>query len=462
MTFKRDLGWQNLELTYRSSIASQFARYALGLNYEMLPPDVVYQAKRCLLDTLGCAIGAYEAPGRPMVEEFVKELGGPEEATVFGSGRRTSAPNATLVNSFMVRFLDYNDIEHWGHCSDTIPSILAVSEREKASGCDFLTSLVISYELRGRVGESVSPTVWHQNGWVRESICGLTMPPTLGRLMVLNEEQIANAIGICASGSIPLGILDAAGEEFTMRKNLRMGFVAHDAILSCMLAKTGFTGPIRVVEGEDGMNQVMFQGKMDFERMTDFSGWRILRTNFKALCANNANHGHLYATLAIVKEHDLKPDDIAAVHITRRQPRKCTFACKYPRNAESADHSSIWTTAIAIKERWVGPDSIKPKNFTDPVVLDLIEKITEETDPSMALEAGKSEIVTKDGRRFQQHNTTFHGKGDDPLTDEELEHKFREMAIKCMSEKQIRQIFDAVLNVEKLDNMGKLMKLMIF
>ncbi len=126
MTFTCDLTWQNLDLVYRSSIAYQFARYALTLNYESLPQDVVHQAKRCLLDALGCAIGAYHAPGRPICEALVKELGGPEEATVFGSGLRTSAPNATLVNSLLVRFLDYNDIGGGCHNSDAIPAILAV------------------------------------------------------------------------------------------------------------------------------------------------------------------------------------------------------------------------------------------------------------------------------------------------------------------------------------------------
>ncbi|UCG67377.1 MAG: MmgE/PrpD family protein [Deltaproteobacteria bacterium] len=156
MALTRDLAWQNLDLAYRSSVAYQFARYALGLDYESLPQDVVHQAKRCLLDALGCAIGAYEAPGCPICEALVKDLGGPQEATVFDSGLRTSAPNATLVNSFLVRFLDYNDLGGGGHNSDAISGILAISEREKAGGPDLLASLVVSYELGARVSESIT------------------------------------------------------------------------------------------------------------------------------------------------------------------------------------------------------------------------------------------------------------------------------------------------------------------
>lgn len=470
MTLQRDLAWQNLELVYKASVARQFARYALGLNYEMFPKEVVHQAKRCLLDALGCAIGAYDAPGRPICEALVKELGGPEEATVFGSGLHTSAPNATLVNSFMVRYLDYNDLGGGGHNSDSISGILAVSEREKISGRDFLTSLVISYELGVRVVESSAEGYggFEDKGWTTDIRGGLTMPAALGKLMGLNEEQIANAIGACACYSLPLGILDSNREENVMSKNLRFGFVAYNAILACMLAKKGFTGPMRIVEGDKGIRQIIMQGDLDLERMTDFSGWRILNTRFKTLCANATTQGHIMATLAIVKENDLKPEDIAAVHIktSLREARHTTTPSKkYPRNGENADHSAFYGNALAIKERAFGPESFKPEKFTDPVVLELIEKITVEADPSMPIRSaqGISEIITKDGRRFQKRVDIPHGFGpDDPLTDEELETKFREMAIKYMSEEQIKKIFDTIWNVESLDNMSKLIELMVF
>jgi hypothetical protein len=112
----------------------------------------------------------------------------------------------------------------------------------------------------------------------------------------------------------------------------------------------------------------------------------------------------------------------------------------------------------------LGPDQFKPEKFTDPVVLDLIERITVEGDPSMPDHGygGISEIVTKDGRKFQKHIVTPHGRGDDPLSDGDLEDKFREMAVKHMGEAQIQKIFDAVWNTEKLDDMNKLMRLMVF
>ena len=101
MTRPRDLAWQNFESVLKSSVAYQFARYALGTSYESLPPEVVHAAKRILLDTLGCAVGAYAAPGRRIIEDTIKEFGGKAEATLFGSWLRTTAMNATLLNCFI-------------------------------------------------------------------------------------------------------------------------------------------------------------------------------------------------------------------------------------------------------------------------------------------------------------------------------------------------------------------------
>jgi 2-methylcitrate dehydratase len=457
MSYKRDLALKTIDTLNESSITYYFARYALGLNYEMLPDDVVHQAKRCLLDTLGVAIGGYDAPGRSICEAVARELGGAEEATLFGSGLRTSILNATLVNGFMVRYLDYMDLGGGGHNSEAVPSILAVSERGKVGGRDFLNSLVISYELGARVGASL-PNLGAK--WRNNIRGGLNMPPALGKLMGLNAEQIANAMGICASHSLPLGILDGDKEEYTMTKNVNFGFVAQNAILACMLAKKGFTGPIRIVEGDKGFSDVITQGEMNLERLKDLSGWLILKTMFKPLCANGTTIPHVLATLAVVKEHDLKVEDVKAVRITacpREARHTTTLGKRYPRNGETADHSAFYANAIAIKERAFGPESFKPEKFTDPIVLDLIEKITVNADPNMESYSGVSEITTKDGRKLQKRID-----GIPHLSDAELEKKFSEMALKYMGREQTRKLIDTVWNVESLTDMSQLTRLMIF
>jgi len=490
MTFQRDLAWQQLDLVHRSSIAHHIARYALAVDYAALPAEVVHQAKRCVLDALGCAIGAADAPGRAICEETVREIGGPPEATVFCSGLRTSALNASLVNSFLVRFLDYNDIGGGSHNSDALASVLAVAEREKRTGKDFLTALVISYEIGARFRDAVSTGLDHfselksdsreasavvprhagaqksleERGWTADIRAGLNQPAALGKLMGLTESQIANAIGICLSHTLPLGILDADREENVMAKNIRFGWAAHDAIVACLLAKRGFTGPVRIIESDGGIRHVVAQDAMDLERLVDFGGWRIMKTKFKAMPANATTAGHVAATLAIVTEHDLRPEDIASVHI-RASIRECrhttTPAKKYPRNAESADHSAFYANALAIKERAFGLNSITPAKFTDPVVLDLIEKITVEADPGLGAFQGVSRIVTTDGRQFEKRIDVPRGLGD-PLTDAELEEKFVEMARPRLGAQQTKALIERCWKVDRIADLGELTQLMIF
>jgi 2-methylcitrate dehydratase len=186
---------------------------------------------------------------------------------------------------------------------------------------------------------------------------------------------------------------------------------------------------------------------------------------FKALASNSSTQGHVFATLGIVQEHDLKPADIAEVHIKaplRESKHTTTASKKYARNAESADHSAFFANAMVIKERAFGPRAVRSENFTDPVVLDLIERITVEADPTLTGRQGASEIVTKDGRRFSKRVLVPHGIGNDPLTDKELERKFTENCAPYMDDRRVGDLIDACWNVDRLDDLGRLTELTVF
>jgi len=465
MTSPQQASWDELDRQYSASVARQFARYALSLRYEDLPEDVVHHGRRSLLDGLGCAIGGYAAPGRPACEAAARALGGPPEATVFGSGLRTGAASATLVNCFMMRFLEYNDVGGGNHNEEAIPALFAVSERERRSGRDFLTALVVSYELGARVISAASggPSAYDKHGWSTDARGGLNMPPAIGRLMDLDEAQIAHATAICAGRGVPLGILDADKEENSMAKNLRFGQITRDAIVACLLAKAGLTGPLRVVEGDGGYRDGILRGDLDLAALTDFRSWKIRDTRFKRLCANGSTQGYLHAAINIVTDNDLKPADIASVKIgaSAREARHTTaIAKKYPRNAETADHSAYYATAFAIKERHFGPASSDPRYFSDPVILDLIEKIDVRHDPALPPRSreGICEITTTDGRVFTMHCNALV----DVLGDSELEAKFRDTAQTYLSAAQIQQAFDVIWTIEKAPDMRALAKVMTF
>jgi 2-methylcitrate dehydratase len=458
------------------TVAGKLAKYAGALTFEDLPSEVVHQTKRVLIDALGCCIGAFEAEASKIVHSLVEDLGGPAESTVIGSGLKTSCLDATLVNGLMVRYLDYNDLYvipagKWYvgvHPSDSIPGILAVGERVNSSGKDVITAIALSYELSARFCQGATNPPLSKLGWNEDTRGIYTTPLVAGKLLNLTEEQLENAVGISGCHGMILGILDTAAEEYSMTKNIRYPFAAHGGILAALLAKRGFTGPTTVIEGSDGFNETVMRGSFDLEKIMDLDGpFYIMDTGFKALCAVGAVQGHLNATVELVNRHDVKPEDVDRVRIiagTRPIEHTGDPAKKYPTNKETADHSSYYLTAIAIVDRTVGPEQYQPWKYKDPNVLQLIDRITLEIDPEMDKlpRSGMSEITTKDGKRYTSRIDYPKGDPKNSMSDRELEDKFKSMASKFMSVKQMQKVIETIYQLEGLDNVGNLMTHLIF
>ncbi len=466
-TVKRDVSLAKLDESYRNSIAYQYGLFAEKFSYDMIPEKVIDYAKWILLDSIGVMIGAVDSEGFRCLKKAINEWGGKEEATILGTGERTSAGNAALANIFLVHALGYNDLGGGGgHNSDTMPAILAVAERENASGKDFLKAMILSYELGGRFTDGVGGIFGYApKGFPFDIRGGISIPPCLGTLLHMNAWQIANAIGICASHSIPLGILDTNNEENFHAKNLRMGFVGRDAIEASDLARFGFTGPMRVVEGDHGYSTTLLSG-IDLEKAVDWSGWRIFGSRFKNICADSTTMGMVQTTIRLVTENDIKPEEVERVLIQsgKRAYGHTSAQCKkYPRNIETCDHSAFYANAVAIKDRKYTINAMDPKNWTDHVVLDLIDRI--EAQPTDLIdESGSGVIVdiwTKDGRHFHGMCEEAYGMGVTEMTHDELLAKFREMVELRFSCENTDKLIDAIMNVDKLDSIRDLIRLAI-
>jgi 2-methylcitrate dehydratase len=463
------------------TVAREIAKFALGLDYDALPVDVVHEAKKVVLDALGCAIGAYPSETSRVIQNIIKELGGPKESTVIGSGLRTSCLNALLANGVMVRYLDFNDgylilvgsQTTGSHPSDMIPTVLALGEREHSKGRDVINAIVLAYELSARFMHafvnpaSVTPTI-EAKGWNCDTRGIFVMPVVAGKLLGLNEEQMEHAIGISGSHNMVLGILDATGEEYTMTKNLRTTLTAYGGVMAALMAQKGFTGPSRVLEGNKGFIQTVMGGEFNVGRLTEVGEkFKILDTAYKPFPADGTTHGHVTATLELVKENDIKPEDVVAVKIMA--PSRCTEhtgdpAKRFPANKESADHSSYYLTAIAIVDRRIGPDQYSEKKFKDPRVRDLIEKVSIEADPSLDRtgQGGISEIRIKQGGTFKKRVEYPKGHLMNRMTDQDLEEKFHGMAEKFMTERRIKEVIATIYELEKLNDIGELMRKVVF
>jgi 2-methylcitrate dehydratase len=374
----------------------------------------------------------------------------------------------------MGRFLDFMDVYvvpepvmAGSHPCEIIPSIFAVGERQHSTGESVVEAIVAGYELSARYTDASTVNVsLPLKGWNIDLRAGFIVPVVVGKLLSLNVEQIENAIGIAASLNMVLDVLDASKEEYTMAKNLRFPLTAYDAILATFLAQKGFTGPRRVIEGHSGYVESVAHGDFDYDKCTNFKGFRIMETWFKPFTSCGSTHGHITATLQLVKEHDIKPEDVAQVRVWAGsgdvehtgQPEK-----RYPKNKETADHSSYYLTAIAIIDRNVRPEQFTPEKFEDPKVRELNNKIIFEADPGLCFPAaGITEITTKQGETYRQRIDYPKGTIHNPMTDQELEDKFRSLASKFMSEAQMKEGIDAIYKIDKLKDVRELMNLLVF
>jgi len=460
------------------SLSRQLSEEVLGFDARDIPSHVIHQTERLILDTLGCAIGGYASDANRSLQKLIAELAGPQEATVVGSGIRTSCLNATLANGVMTRYLDYNDavvIEAGDsfrvgyHPSEVIPPILALAEKQGLSGLETIAAIVLGYDLSNRFLEGIVGREMEQRGWNGDTRGAYIMPFVAGRILGLDAGQVVNAAGISGSTHAVLGILDASGEEYTMTKNLRFPAMAYGGILAAMMARQGFTGPENVFEGHDGFIATVLSGEYEPLRLVDPGRrYTVMEACIKSIISDYSAQGHLSATLQLVKENDIRPEDVSAVRIaasTRCARHTGDPAKKYPANKESADHSSYYLTAMAILERQLGPAQFSPEKYSDPRVRELIDKVVFEGDPRLDhlfLTAGTSEIVTKQGQRCSCQVDFAKGHPKNPMSDEELAAKFTDMAAPYMTTGRIDRIIQTIFSLDKASDIKELSRLMVF
>jgi 2-methylcitrate dehydratase len=292
------------------------SRWAAGLQYEDLSDQAVHEAKRYLLDSLGCALGGYRQEDVVMALQVLEELAGQGPATVIGSGRNVDVVSATLANALMVRVMDYNDI-YWqqdpSHPSDIIPAALACAERQGLSGRDLIVGIVLGHEFEMRLCEAAFPGI-RERGWHHATLTAFVSPIVAGRMLGLSPEAIQHAIGISASRHATFGAVTAG--KLTMMKNTVDPMAVQSGVLAALLAEKQYTGPEHVIDGKEGLVHCMGP-EWRLGVLTDGLGasWRIERCGMKAFPTEALTHAPISAVLDLVTTNDLGPEAIERIHI---------------------------------------------------------------------------------------------------------------------------------------------------
>ena len=453
----------------KEMVTAKMSRWAAGLQYEDLSQDAIYQAKRFLLDSIGCALGGYQQHDVKIALEVLGEVAGRGPATVIGTGARVDPVSAALANALMIRCMDYNDI-YWkqdpSHPSDIFPAALACCERAGSGGRELIVGLVLGHEFEMRFCEAAFPGI-RERGWHHATLTAFVSPIVAGRALHLSWEQIQHAIGISASRHCTLGAVTAG--KLTMMKNTVDPMATQSGVLAALLAEKGYSGPEHVVDGKEGLTHV-FGRDWKLNLLTDGLGesWRITQCGMKAFPTEALTHTPISAVLDLVKTNDLHPDQVEKIQIRSlaRAADILSDPSKYdPHTKETADHSLPYVIAAALVERQVTPVQFTMEKIMDAKIRAQLKKVEVVADPEIekvfpALQRVVVNISATDGRTFSKQLDFPKGDPRNPLTDQEVEEKFAALAEGVLSKGAQKKLKEAIWNLEDSESVRKLMALM--
>jgi 2-methylcitrate dehydratase len=342
---------------------------------------------------------------------------------------------------------------------------MALGERAGGTGRDLMVGIVLGHELEMRLCEAAFPGI-RERGWHHATLTAFVSPVVGGRMLGLSWEKIQHAIGISASRHATMGAVTAG--KLTMMKNTVDPMATQSGVLAALLAEKGYTGPEHVLEGKEGLVHCMGP-EWKLELLTEGLGesWRIERCGMKAFPTEALTHAPISATLDLILDNDLAPEEVEKVHI-RSLARAADILAdpsKYdPRTKETADHSLPYVIAAAVADRQVTPLQFTPEKIMDERIRAQLHKVEVVADPEIEavfpqLQRVVVTIRTTDGREITK--TLDYPKGDprNPLTDREIEEKFDALASPVLSASARERVKDAVWRLEELESIRELMDL---
>jgi 2-methylcitrate dehydratase len=448
-------------------LADRLAQYSSSLSYSDLSDLVISEAKKRLIDSIGCAIGAYSQVPVKAARRLAGRGYTARASTVLGTRRKTTPDMATFVNGLMVRYFDYNDTylsREPGHPSDNIPACLAVAEMEGRSGKDFLTSMVLAYEVQCRLCDAAD--IRHR-GW--DHVCYGLVSSALaaGRLLGLSTDELAQAVNISLNSHLAMRQVRAG--RLSMWKGFSFANASRNAVFSALLAGEGVTGPSPIFEGEMGFfNQVSGRFQLD---TSSFGGkgrkFKLEETLLKFYPAEYHAQTAVRAALELRDKVGGDPSNIsfvgvetheAAYTILGKDPEKWA-----PETRETADHSLPYMVSMALIYGRVENASYSQEKIMDPKTREFMKKVIVREDRALTAAypgsiSNRLTLKLDDGRVLVKQIDDPRGSPRNPMTGAEVEQKFRGQVKGFLSEAQVKGVLEFVESLEDQREVSKLLR----
>jgi 2-methylcitrate dehydratase PrpD len=442
-----------------ATAAERFAAFALELELDTLPEEVVEAAKLHVLDVLGCGLAAHGLGIAGEGRQAMAELGGEPESSVIRLETGLPAPNAAFANAMLCHGLDFDDThsDSVSHVSTVVvPAAAALAEARGADGRELLTAIVAGNEIVTRIGMA-TPGAFHRRGFHPTAICGIFgATAAAARLSGLSVAETASALGI--AGSMASGLF-AYLDDATATKPIHPAWAAHGALVAVRLAALGAEGPPGVLEGRFGLYHAFVDTRIDLEpQLADLGErWETPRIAFKAFPACHFIHGSLGATASLVGSID--PDEIEEIVVTVPEagvslvlePAESKVA---PRTDYEGKFSLQYSTAAMLVHGRVGLATYTPDALGDDRVLGLARKVRYEIKEYASYPAafpGGVRIVLGDGDTLDADLPYQLGAPENPMSAEQVREKFRENA--ALAGGSFESLEEAVLDLDHRDDL---------
>lgn len=448
-------------------LTQKFAAFIAGTNYDDLPEQVVMLAKERIMDTLGAAIaGSVNWEYAAQLREACKKLGS-GECSVIGGEKCYPAAHAAMINATYAHSVELDDGHKNAGChagAVVVPTALTMAQAMGKSGRELIAAVAIGYEVTYRIASHVNPAQINK-GFHPSSNCGAYGAAAVaGKLMGLNEEQLANALG--QAGMLASGTMEAT-KSGQRAKCVQVGNAAYNGILAACLAQTGMEGCLTALEGPNGLFVTQSEN-VDVEDVCRDLGkvYTIGDTYNKMYPSCRHAQPGIEAALDLGVEHRIDPADVAAVHIgTHKVAYELTGIIKEPKNSGEAKFSLAYGSAVALRRHRFGVADLMERSYTDPETLRLADKVTCEIDPDVQAvfpkkRGAKVRIELKDGTVYEKELYDLKGSPGNPVSIGELERKFMSSAGAAMPEIRAQQLLELLRDVEALDSVDGLVSLL--
>src|SRR5437870_7385140 len=406
------------------TLAHRLAEYACALRFEDLSKDVVHEVKRRVIDSFGCALGAWNEEPCVIARKVASDFAARQGSTIIGTNHKAPPDWAAFANGCCIRYFDYNDTylsKEPAHPSDNISAALAVAESVAATGRELITAIALAYEVQCRFCDAASIRA---RGWDHVTYGTFSTALASAKLMKLDPKNTRHAVNI--AGVAGAAMRQARVGELSHWKGVAFATAARHGVFSALLARAGMTGPGPIFEGQMGfekqlgvsLGNVGEKFAVPFEKTGDGPASMILRTSIKFWPAEYHSQSAIEAALflrsqigdpskiqrVVIESHN------AAVDIIGSEPEKWK-----PKTRETADHSLPYITAIALIDGEITEKQFQPERFTDSKIWKFLENVRVERNEELSgLYPGAAANIVHvdlvDGRRLTNRvdYTTWH------------------------------------------------------